>query len=108
MTKFGQFQTRNFGLVDVYLGHYVSEDGPLAVQLVSSETAEPIARLSVNMPGASEKLPRNCFYMKDWAENGEISIDAELSGLFRLRPDLPPAVSGWVAANAYEVVGFTG
>lgn len=103
MKKIGQFQTRDWGMVDVFAGTYVSADGPLAIQLTDPETGEPIARLSVNMDGFSEKLPKNCFYMKDWSENERIAADALYSGLFR-PVDYPWVEGPWTTARAYKVL----
>lgn len=78
-------------------------NGALAIQLRARD-GEPLATLSVNMPGKSEKLPPDCFYAKDWSENEEIAMDAMESGLFRLRRDLPSAASDFVVADVWQLV----
>lgn len=86
----------------VHLTKYAA-DGSLAVELRDAKDGEPIARLSAHMPNA-RPLPPECFYMKDWSENMKIARDAVQSGWFRIRHDLPIAVSGHVWADAFEVL----
>jgi hypothetical protein len=69
---------------------------------------EPLATLSVNMykPECSQDsrdLPRDCFYVKQWAENRDIAEEAWKSGLFTLREDLPIAHSGFVSAPVWQI-----
>ena len=101
MRHIGSFQSARWGRVEVYAATYTSNNA-LAIQLTDSD-GEPLATLSVNMPG-SENLPANCFYMKDWSENEELAEEARECKLFKPRPDLPSSVSGFVMADAYELV----
>lgn len=90
------------GEVIVHLTKYAA-DGSLAVELRDAKDGEPVARLSVNMTSA-RPLPPDCFYMKDWSENMKIARNAVSSGWFRIRHDLPIAISGHVWADAFEVL----
>lgn len=104
MKHVGSFHSARWGKVEVYVTTHLSANGPLAIQLIDSDGA-PLAILSVNMPD-SKNLPANCFYMKDWSENEELAREAmNVSELFRHRPDLPKATSGFIVADAYELVG---
>lgn len=81
---------------------YIS-NGALAVRLVSAQDGEPIATLSANFDGA-EKLPSDCFYLKDWSENMNISVDVIDSGWIKPRDDLPSVKSGFIVADAFELL----
>lgn len=104
----GLFTSAQWGVVLVERGHYLTPDGPLAVYLKSADGA-PLAKLSVNMyrPECSQdsrELPPDCFYLKHWAENEVLAMEAFVAGVFVLRPDLPAAVSGFVEAPAAELL----
>jgi hypothetical protein len=108
MKPIGTFNSKRWGKVTVLRSTYGSPQGPVAVVL-QHEDGEPLATLSVNMykPECSEDsrdLPPNCFYAKDWSENEEIAREALASGLFRIPENLPPARSGFVVAEAWEIV----
>lgn len=95
--------------IAVFRSTYESPTGPLAIQLIDVEEGEPYATLSVNMykPECSQDskdLPPNCFYVKDWSENTGIANEMRTSGLFKERPDLPMAASGFVMAEAWELL----
>lgn len=94
------FESREWGTVEVHEGEYTG--GNLAVQLLLPG-GEPLAKLSVNLP-ESKNLPPRCFYGKDWSENLVISAEALRSGLFKIREDLPIAITGFVWANAWEIL----
>lgn len=100
-TKIGEFDSKEWGRVEVHTVAY--HDGNLGVQLCLPD-GEPLARLSVNLPESGD-LPPNCFYVKNWSENERIALEAHESGLFRQRPDIPPASSGYVMADAWEILG---
>lgn len=107
--KLGTFVSKRWGTVTVLLARY-GEGGPLAI-LLELENGERLGVLSVNMsrPECSEDsrdLPQDCFYMKDWSENFELADEAEKSGLFTLRADLPVAQSGFVLASAWQVKDY--
>ena len=102
--RIGSFQSKQWGTVLVERGHYLAADGPLAVYLLSEDGA-PLATLSVNMyrPDCSKDsrdLPPDCFYVKAWDENEDLAAEALAAGIYRLRPDLPTAYSGFVEAQA--------
>jgi hypothetical protein len=108
MKYLGAFKSKRFGLVEVWSGHYDGPQGPLAIQLTSDD-GEPLATLSVNMhkPHCSQdsrELPPNCFYAKTWSENEGLAREAIDSSFFQLRPDLPTAASGYVTAEAWELL----
>lgn len=102
MKKIGTFQSKEWGTVVALRATYQGPDGPTAVVL-QGEDGEPLTTLSVNLDG-SEGLPPNCFYMKDWTENAEIAAEAKRSGLFKYRDDIPTEQSGFVTADAWEIV----
>lgn len=91
----------HFGLANIVVAEYVNNHA-LAVRLVA-EDGEPIATLSSNMK-LSGDLPPDCFFLKDWAENVDIACDALRSGWFKIRRDLPTAISGLVWADAVELL----
>jgi hypothetical protein len=104
----GRFSSAQWGVVIVERGNYVSADGPLAVRLLC-ENGEPLTALSVNMyrPDCSQDsrdLPPDCFYLKTWGANEDLAAEAFHAGVFVLRPDLPPAFSGFVEAPAAELL----
>jgi hypothetical protein len=106
MTIIGTFQSPRWGKV---IAHREAYPGGAAAVLLLCEDGEPLAKLSVNMyrpvcSHDSRDLPPGCFYMKDWAENAEIAVEAVESGLFKARDDLPSAASGFVWADVYEIV----
>jgi hypothetical protein len=105
----GTFKSRRWGEVKVVRSNYLFANGPIAVKLETAD-GEPLATLSVNMyrPECSQDsrdLPADCFYVKRWSENEELSAEALASGLFVERPDLPEADSGHVSAPAWQIVG---
>ena len=109
MLKIGTFQSARWGKVTALRGNYAGPKGPLAIVLQTA-TGEPLATLSVNMyrPGCSHDssdLPAGCFYVKDYGGHEELAAEALSSGLFKARPDLPEASSGFVSAPAWELVG---
>lgn len=103
------FQSEEWGTITVHRTTY--HDGALAVKLTSMVKntedgdvfPEPLSTLSVNMTGSTD-LPPNCFYAKDWSENEEIAMDAMASGLFKLRHDIKPVRSGYIIAEAWEIL----
>lgn len=109
MKQIGKFNSKDWGAVLVLAGNYIGPDGPLAIQLVL-EDGEPLATLSVNMYAPecsrdSRNLPPDCFYVKAWSENARIAVDAMASGLFKVRDDLPVALSGFVSAPVWQLIG---
>ena len=103
MKLIGKFQSKQWGEVEAHRAHYLSKDGPVAVILTLSD-GEHLTTLSVNLKGHSERLPENCFYVKDWSENEELADEAAKSGLFKDRPDIPLVVTGFTIAGAWEIV----
>lgn len=104
----GTFKSAQWGTVIVERGHYGTADGPLAVFLNCAD-GTPLAKLSVNMyrPECSQDsrdLPADCFYLKTWAENAVLAIEAFNAGVFAVRPDLPSAASGFVESLAAELL----
>ena len=76
-------------------------DGPLAVLLVGA--TGPYARLSTYVP-ESEGLPRDGFYLKDWAENETATAAALAGGLLVPLRGVPPARAGHAGlARAYRL-----
>lgn len=107
MKHIGTFNSKRWGTVSVVCATYGRADGPLAV-LLQLEDGEPLATLSVNMyrPECSHDsadLPADCFYVKQWSENEELSSEAFATGLFVLRDDLPGARSGFVSAPVWQI-----
>ncbi len=107
MKSIGTFQSARWGAVHVLTGTYEGPDGPLAV-ILTDPSGELITKLSVNMykpscSADSQDLPKDCFYLKGWSENLEIAREAVASGLFKHRPDIPAARSGYVTADAYQI-----
>lgn len=107
MKQIGTFQSRRWGSVRVMRATYGGATGPTAIVLLC-DNGEPLATLSVNMyrpecSHDSSDLPPDCFYVKRWSENAEISAEALASGLFTERPDLGRAESGFVAAPVWQV-----
>lgn len=103
MKQIGSFHSAQWGTVFVMRANYGSANGPTAIALELAD-GEPLSKLSVNMPGMSERLPPGCFYVKAWSENEVIAREAAASGLFKLRDDLPQAESGFVTAPVWEIV----
>lgn len=108
MKEVGQFMSPRWGKLLVLVGNYESDDGPLAVTLVS-EHGEPIATLSVNLYEpvvglTSRELPKDCFYAKQWSENEEISKEALATGLFKVRDDFPTAEYGFITAPVWQIL----
>ena len=97
-----KLKTADFGEVVMVLDKYL-EGGALAIQLVSAEDGEPIARLSTRLDSSS-RLPSDCFFMKDWSENVQISADVIQSGWVKPRPDIAPGRSGFICADAFELL----
>lgn len=109
MKRLGTFPSKRWGQVTAFAGTYKSADGPLAVFLDLVDD-QYLTQLSVNMyrPACShdsEDLPRDCFYVKTWNENELIACEALASGLFKERPDLPRAESGFVVAPVWQLAG---
>jgi hypothetical protein len=109
MKQIGTFQSRRWGSVRVLRATYGGAKGPTAIVL-QCEDGEPLATLSVNMyrpecSHDSSELPPDCFYVKRWSENEEISSEALASGLFVERTELPQAESGWVKAPVWQLRG---
>lgn len=105
MMRVGTFNSEEWGQVEVFKGNYA--EGQLAIMLMNE--GEPLATLSVNIykPSCShdsKDLPSDCFYMKDWSENESLAMEAAESGLFKRRPDLPSALSGFVMADAWQLI----
>jgi hypothetical protein len=100
------FQSENFGPCKIVRTTY-SIGGALAVQIVAGDTAdlpgEPIARISANFPGKSEKLPPNHFYCKDWSENMLIIQELIELGLIEFVEEFPPIISGFEAVDVYKL-----
>lgn len=99
-TLVGTFISPRLGEVQVYRGHYLEADGPLAVYLVADgpHGAEVVATLSVNMTrpqcsADSRDLPPSCFYLKAWGENEHIASECFEAGIITLRPDLGPSTT---------------
>lgn len=108
MKYLGTFPSAKWGTITVQQTTYEKADGPIAI-LLYLESGEPLAKLSTHMytpecSASSWDLPKNCFYAKAWAENEVLAREALASGLFHIRHDLPPASSGYVTADAWEVV----
>jgi hypothetical protein len=102
------FTSKQWGVVRTARSTYMDEDDPLAVFLLN-EDGTMLAKLSINMtrPECSQDsraLPPDCFYLKTWAENEELAVEALEAGLFVLRPDLPSSSSGWVEAPAAQLI----
>lgn len=107
MRHIGSFQSKRWGKVSALSGSYGGPEGPLAVVL-ECEDGEPLATLSVNMykptcSADSRDLPADCFYVKRWSENEELSADALASGLFTERNDLGMAEGGFVEAPVWQI-----
>ena len=94
--------TTDFGEVVMVLDKY-REGGALAIELVDAKDGEPIARLSTRLD-ASSRLPADCFFMKDWSENQRIATEVIQSGWVKPRPDIPPGRSGFIVADAFELL----
>lgn len=108
MKRIGSFQSARWGHVDVTQATYGGPKGPLAIVLTSPVDPAPICTLSVNMyrPECSQDsrdLPADCFYVKQWGGQEEVSQEALASGLFIERPDLPVAESGFVTAPVWQL-----
>jgi hypothetical protein len=109
MLKIGTFQSARWGTVAALRGSYGGPKGPLAIVL-QTESGEPLATLSVNMyrpecSHDSRDLPAGCFYVKDYGGHEELAAEALSSGLFKARPDLREASSGFVSVPAWELAG---
>lgn len=107
MKAHGTFQSKQWGRVHAFTATYGAPDGPLAVVLQTADGA-PLATLSVNMyrpecTRDSRELPADCFYVKDWGGHEVLAEEALASGLFKLREDIPPAGSGYVVAEAWQL-----
>jgi hypothetical protein len=75
-------------------------DGSLAVLAVDAEGA-PYAVLSVNIPGHSNLLDPNMFYLKDYSENKAIA--AAFVEQCELYPTPRTAMAGYVTVQAFAV-----
>lgn len=82
--KLGTFKSARWGQVTVYKGEYLHKGGPTAIWLTTGPTHEPLAKLSVNLEGLSENLPKAQFFAKTYSENEGIAREALASGLFRV------------------------
>lgn len=111
MKRLTTFQSKRWGTVHVQQASYLEEDGPLAILLESAD-GEPLTTLSVNMylpecSHDSRDLPADCFYVKLWGGNEDLSQEALASGLFIERGDLPQSRSGYVvSAPVWQLRGF--
>lgn len=82
-------------------------NGALAVILNEAEgedAGEEFCVVSVNMPDASDLLPADAFYLKDWSENEPVAAELKRLGLIAPAAGIPPASSGFVQAHAYRWV----
>jgi len=104
--QIGTFESERWGAVKVWRDAYTI-DNSLAITLTvwnrDPGLDAPLATLSVHTD-ASANLPPNCFYAKEWSENEELAAEALESGLFRVREDLPPVITGYTSADVWEVV----
>lgn len=82
------------------LGQY--PNGATGLKL-TGDYGTPYGTLSVNIVEASDKLPKNQIYVKDWSENEDIAIDAIHQGLIKLVDDGKPFATGHVVAKVYEI-----
>lgn len=108
MNAIGTFISKRWGLVRVLRTTYEGADGPTAIVL-NTEDGERLATLSVNMyrpecSRDSKELPKDCFFVKEWGGNEDLSREALESGLFQLRADLGVARSGYVTAPVWQLV----
>lgn len=109
MQQIGSFHSSTMGAVFVMRTTYKSADGPTAI-ILEGPGGEPLSTLSVNMyrpecSRDSRDLPKDCFYVKTWGGSHDLlAQDALASGLFKVRDDLPPALSGFVSAPVWEIV----
>lgn len=106
MKRIGTFQSKRWGTVTVLRATYQDATGPTAILMQAK--GEQLPTLSVNMyrpecSRDSRDLPRDCFYVKQWAENEQLAKEAFASGLFILREDLPIAESGYVTAPVWQL-----
>ena len=107
MRHIGTFQSKRWGTVTVVAATYERADGPLAV-ILGTDIGEKLGTLSVNLyrpqcSHDSKDLPPECFYVKTWAENEDLAIEALASGLFTVRDDLPVGRSGYVTAPVWKI-----
>lgn len=107
MKNIGTFNSARWGAVRVLRASYDGPKGPTAIVLQCAD-GEPLATLSVNMyrpecSHDSSTLAPDCFYVKTWSENEELSKEALASGLFTQRDDLPVARSGYVTAPVWQI-----
>ena len=64
-----------YGYADIVKTKY--RDGNRAILLISQENQEPIAALSVNLPGKVSLLGDDEIFIKAWSENEEIKKQAK-------------------------------
>lgn len=100
MREVGTFDSPRWGRVTVKQGEYYNA----ALAIVLETRVEKLATLSVNLPGKSELLPRQYFYVKAWSENAEIAEEALASGLFKVRSDIPVGKFGFVTCEVWELL----
>lgn len=80
-------------------------NGSRAVLLLEhdgEEAGEEFCTVSVNMPDASDLLPEEVFYVKDWSENAPVVEELKRQGYLELVREIPLAFSGFVQAYAYR------
>ena len=85
------------------------QNGSTAVCLLESDTIDaPVyCKLSVNIPGESEKLPPDTFFVKNWSENERIVAAMVEQGIIE-EVWGTMATSGFVAEiSAYRFVKIT-
>jgi hypothetical protein len=103
MANSKMFRTKRFGNCQLVLAEY-NGNKALAMQVVSYQ-GEPIARISVNIPGRSEHLPPNHFYLKDWSENQLVLPDILHARVIEHAGDsFIPATCGFEMAEVYKLV----
>lgn len=91
MILLGSFESKRWGHVCVKKSNYISPGGPIAI-ILETQSGSRIDMLS-DCSHDSEDLPKDCFFVKRWSENEDISAEALGSGLFIERTDLEPAKS---------------
>ncbi|WP_140637259.1 hypothetical protein [Methylibium rhizosphaerae] len=70
-----------FGAADVYVGRYPA-GGAIAVQLLGSDTGEPLGIFSTNLVPYGAQVGDTEFHAKVWSENEPLVAPMLASGLF--------------------------
>jgi hypothetical protein len=84
----------------VVLNHYSSN---LCLSVEVHSGTKPYARVSVNLEGLSENIPRDCFYAKHWGGQKPIINAMIESGLIK-ETEYPTGASGFVSEiKAYKI-----